>query len=103
MKEVTETKSEGSIWARLLYMVLFVLIFGVAEFVLYLTAAIGFLFRLFDKPINSQVRSVGHSIGLYLKEIADFLSFNTETAPFPFAKWPTESATSVTPVDENPE
>ena len=27
MKEVTETNSEGSIWARLLYMVLFVLIF----------------------------------------------------------------------------
>ena len=96
MSETTEIKTQSSIWIRLLYMVLFMMIFGVAEFVLYLTAAIGFLFRLFGKPIDARVRKTGHSIGLYVKQIADYLSFNTESAPFPFASWPDDTAREVT-------
>lgn len=102
MNETTETtkaaapKTQGSIWIRLLYMVLFVIIFGVAEFVLYLTAAIGFVFRLFGMPIDARVRKTGHAIGLYIKQIADYLSFNTESAPFPFGSWPEDNVRVVT-------
>jgi len=63
----------------------------VAEFVLYLTAVVGFLYQLFGKPIDTRVKSTGHSIALYIKQIADFLSFNTEAAPFPFRSWPKDT------------
>lgn len=88
MSENSQDNETGSLWLRLLYMVLFMLIFGVAEFVLYIAAALGFLFRLFGKSDNSQIRDVGHYIALYIKEIADYLTFNTEVRPFPFSEWP---------------
>ena len=96
MNDPSEIETHGSIWIRLLYMVLFMMIFGIAEFILYLTAAVGFVFRVFGKPINARVRNVGHSIALYIKQIADYLSFNSETAPFPFDSWPDDTVREVT-------
>jgi len=101
MNDPSEINPPGSIWIRLLYMLLFVMIFGVAEFILYLTAAIGFLSRLFKKPINSRVKNMGHSIGLYIKQIADYLSFNSEIAPFPFDSWPDDTVREITNTNTN--
>jgi hypothetical protein len=96
MNKMSETENTGNIWIRLLYMLLFMMIFGVAEFVLYLTAAVGFVFRLFGKPINKRLRNLGHSMGLYVKQIAEYLSFNSETAPFSFDIWTDDKAGEVT-------
>jgi len=82
--------SNTSIWIRLLYMILFAILFAISETVLYVVAIIGFLFRVFNKPVESNVAAVGHNIGLYVREIADYLSFNTEKPPFPFSNWPTD-------------
>lgn len=91
MNESSEPESVRSIWIRLLYMLLFMMIFGLAEFAVYLTAAIGFVYRLFGQPINKRVCHIGHLIGLYIRQISDFLSFNTEQAPFPFDTWPEDT------------
>ena len=82
--------SDTSIWVRLLYMILFAFLFAISETVLYVVAIIGFLFRVFNKPVESNVAAVGHNIGLYVREIAEYLSFNTEKPPFPFSSWPTD-------------
>jgi hypothetical protein len=34
------------------------------------------------------LRAVGRSLGLYLRQIADFECFATEELPFPFSDWP---------------
>lgn len=81
--------SQKSIWVRFLTMLLLAFLFSVAETVLYVVALIGFFYRLFGKAINSNITSVGRSIGLYIQQIAEYLSFNTEELPFPFSNWPT--------------
>jgi len=87
-----KSETKGAIWIRLIYMLLFMVIFGAAEFILYITATIGFALTLFGKPVNARVLKTGHSIGLYIRQIAEYLSFNTEKAPFPFDRWPDETA-----------
>jgi hypothetical protein len=37
---------------------------------------------------NDRLRAFGRSLGLYLRQIADFESFATEELPFPFSDWP---------------
>lgn len=81
--------SAPSIWVRFIYMVLFAFLFAISETVLYVIAVIGLIQRLFNKPVNSNVASVGRSIGLFVQQIAEYLSFNTEKKPFPFSSWPT--------------
>lgn len=88
MDDPTKETDVDSIWIRLLYMILFVIIFGVVEFVLYLTALVGFIFRLLGKSDHDKIRYVGRCLGMYVKEIADYLTFNSEVRPFPFSDWP---------------
>jgi hypothetical protein len=42
---------------------------------------------LSDGP-NARLLAFGRSLGLYLGQIADFVSFATEDVPFPFGDWP---------------
>jgi len=92
MSETTTKPTSENLWLRLLYMILFIIVFGVAEFALYLTAAVTFLFKLRGKADTSRISGLGHSIALYIKEIADYLTFNTEVRPFPFSDWPSVAA-----------
>jgi len=40
-----------------------------------------------DAP-NARLCTFGQGLGRYLRQIADFVTFATEEAPFPFSDWP---------------
>jgi len=88
MSESTKELKSENIWVRLLYMILFVAIFGVAEFVMYIVAVIGFFLKLFGKDEITTLRETGHYVAVYINEIAEYLTFNTDVRPFPFSDWP---------------
>jgi len=43
---------------------------------------------LISETPNTRLIAFGQSLGLYLSQIAGFVSFGTEEVPFPFNAWP---------------
>jgi hypothetical protein len=65
VNDVNINSDAENMWVRLLYMIFFVLAFGIAEFVLYLLVVVGFVLRLFGKTENSRVRHAGRILAIY--------------------------------------
>ena len=80
-----------STWIRLLYMIVFAFIYGLSRLVTAAVIAIQFFHVLFTGETNAQLKTFGHSLAIYSFEIVDYMTFNTETRPFPLGSdWPSE-------------
>ena len=86
----------SSLWQRALFMLLYAVLWGLAEIVL-ATVAIGqWLFAMFGGEVNPRLHDFGRSLSLYLYQIAQFQTFIVETKPFPFGDWPAPNTDSQT-------
>ena len=79
------------LWMRALLMLLMCLAFQIAAWVLIIAALLQLCFAAFSDEPNPRLQSLGRSVGRYLGQIAAFVSFSTETLPFPFTDWPPEN------------
>ena len=86
--EIIEVKEENSIWIRGLYMLLFGLLYSVAEVVLWTVVLVQFIYRIFNDETQPRLLELGASVARYIYQVLRFLSFNTEVMPFPFSDWP---------------
>ena len=75
-------------WIRVVYMILFAVIFNIVEFVIAVVAVVQFLSTLFTGKVNQQLQALGQSVGAYVNEITQFLTYHTDDKPYPFAPWP---------------
>ncbi|AZF25898.1 DUF4389 domain-containing protein [Pseudomonas sp. R2-60-08W] len=102
-----------SIVLRILWMLVFALVWQVAQFVLGALVVVQLIYRLIYGAPNLSLMNVGDSLSQFLAQIGRFGSFHTEQKPWPFADWPTprapegEAAHSVSPAphpvrDEEP-
>lgn len=87
------TPEPRKLWVRALLMLLMCAAFQVAAWILLLTALVQLVFAILNDEPNRRLQRFGSSVGLYLTQIASFLTFATETAPFPFSDWPESSTT----------
>ncbi len=85
--EVTSTESKQT-WLRGLFMLLFIILFGIAETVLALMAVVQFFWLLFAKEPNAFLRDFGASLGRWMRDVANFQTGGTEEKPFPWKNWP---------------
>ena len=95
-----ETKSHLSdrgTWMRLLYMIFFMAIFGVAQMVAAAVVLAQFLFKLLTGQPNPRLREFGGSVAAYFQQTAAFLTYHSEEMPFPFGEWPVVAAGAGTP------
>ena len=77
---------------RALLMLLMCLAFQLAAWVLIAIALLQLGFAVFSDQPNPRLQDLGRSVGRYLGQIAGFVSFATEAAPFPFSDWPSPGA-----------
>ena len=56
--------------------------------------SIWFVLALVSDGPNARLVGFGQSLGRYLAQITNFVSFATEEVPFPFSAWPTDHAAS---------
>jgi len=69
---------------RMVLMLLFLIVFGFVEAVLWITTLVCFVTHVFqDKPLPQAV-SFGQTLGRYARDIVSFLTYNRETPPWPF-------------------
>ena len=86
--EIIEVKEENSIWIRGLYMLLFGLLYSVAEVVLWTVVLVQFIYRIFNDETQPRLLELGASVARYIYQVLRFLVCNTEVMPFPFSDWP---------------
>lgn len=73
-----------STWMRLVFMIVFAAIANLTLVIAGFIVVIGFLFVLFTGDVNEKVKQAGAVVSTYLSEIIRYLTFNTDTKPFPF-------------------
>jgi hypothetical protein len=76
------------VWKRGLFMLFFVLAFGIAQTLLNLLATVQFLWLLLANEPNQFLVRFGKSLSLWFAEAAQFLSCASGEMPFPWRKWP---------------
>ncbi|WP_260295297.1 DUF4389 domain-containing protein [Sedimenticola hydrogenitrophicus] len=82
-----EKPATNPIWIRGLYMLLFILIHGIAKGVAIAVSVIQFILVVINKAANQPLCKFGQGLSTYLYDITQFLVFNTEHKPFPFDDW----------------
>lgn len=89
MNDMTNDEGGGeSIWVRALYMLLFALLYSVAEFVMLAVVLVQFGYRVLNDESHPRLLSLGAAIASYIYQVLRYLSFNTEVMPYPFSEWP---------------
>lgn len=87
----TDDTASGDMRARLLrglFMLLFAILFGVAETLLALLALLQFLWLIVTGRPNEMLRRFGASLALWMAEAARFQACASEDKPFPWRPWP---------------
>lgn len=87
-QELTGNLKRAAPWERLLYMLLYVVVYSVAEVVLTAVVVLQFGFVLFTSHPNARLLVLGAGITELVRRILLFLTFNDDHRPFPFAPWP---------------
>lgn len=88
----TNLKSEltaGHKWKRLLYIIVYGVMFQVAEIVLGITIAVQFLWTLFTGSPLDGLRDFGYRLGQWLREAIHYSTWASDARPWPFGNpWP---------------
>lgn len=91
MKESTRQRLvSGDIWIRALYMALFAIAYSIAKLIIVFLVIFQFVAVLFTRRANEPLLQFGKNLSIYIFEILEFQTFNTELRPFPFSPWPDE-------------
>ena len=75
-------------WLRGLYMLLFTVIYSVSEFVLGLVVVFQFIHVLVTRRTNDRLLDFSSDMSVFIYQVLQFLTFNSEAKPYPFAAWP---------------
>ena len=85
-------------WTRGLYILLFIVIYNIAEIVVYAVVILQFLFTLFGGDRNAQLQSLGKNLSTFIYQVFMYITYNSDERPYPFAPWPGDSTGSAAPV-----
>ena len=80
--ELNETVTEKSTWIRGLYMLLFAVIYSIAELMVILVALFQFIATLFTGKPMERVLDFGDDLSIYVYEILQYVTFNSDEKPF---------------------
>jgi hypothetical protein len=77
-------------WLRLLFMVIYAIIFYILmHVVIALIAIVQFFISLFTGKVNNDILGFSKSLNAYLYQIMQYLTYNLEAKPFPLGEpWP---------------
>ena len=90
---IAENLSRPAQWIRIAYMVALMVAAYIASIVVSVVVLAQAVFTLVSGSDNANLRSFGSSLSIYVRQILDFLTYNSEEKPFPFAPFPEPQVT----------
>ena len=88
MSQSSLPPEQESIALRILWMLVYILVWQVAQFLLGALVVVQLIYRLIYGAPNASLMSFGDSLSRFIAQIGQFGSFHTEQKPWPFADWP---------------
>lgn len=86
--DIKESLTATETWVRGLYMILFAIIYSLTEVVLAAVVIFQFVIYLLTRSTNERLLEFGEDLAVFIYQIIQFLTFNSEDKPFPFGPWP---------------
>jgi len=86
--ELKQHMAASDTWLRGVFILVFAVIFSVAEVLLCAVVVFQFLATLITGATNAQLRAFGLSLAAFIYQIVLFITFNADEKPFPFGPWP---------------
>ncbi len=86
-EQINYNLKQLSTWKRIFFMLVFAAIGALVRMILWAVIILQVASTLFTGKANQNVLSFGRSLSVYIYHIMLFLTFNTETLPFPFSDW----------------
>lgn len=87
-EKIKENLKETATWLRGLYMLLFMVVYWVAEIIIAVVVFFQFLSVLITSTKNEKLLTLGQSLSTYIYQIMAYLTFNSEARPYPIGDWP---------------
>ena len=75
-------------WMRVLFVVLFWIVFYVTQLVIAAVVVAQCAFTIFSGKPNHNLLKFGDMLAKYIKDILRYVTFNTDERPFPFNEFP---------------
>ena len=88
MQALKNNLTSEAFWLRLAFMLLSLLLVEIAASILVLLVIGQFLYRLFNEYSHDAILKFSNSLGRFILHSYRFLSYQTESKPFPFSDWP---------------
>ena len=85
--EIKENIQDTSTWKRILFIIIFWLIFNIVELVIGVSVLFQVLALLFSGKRNQRVLDLGAQLSRYAYNILQYITFNSDERPFPFSDW----------------
>ncbi|WP_312935722.1 DUF4389 domain-containing protein [Pseudomonas sp.] len=92
MSATPEHSQRESLLLRVLWMLVFLLVWQLAEVLLGALVLVQLIYRLIYGAPSASVMNLGDSLSQYLAQIGRFGTFHSEQKPWPFADWPSPRA-----------
>jgi len=73
---------------RLLYMLLFAVVFWILCWTLAVTTLVQLFLRLVNGRPHPEVARFGAGLARYAHDLIEYLTFVTDSLPYPFSPWP---------------
>lgn len=91
-RQSADRQEKESLVLRVVWMLVFALVWFVAEMILGAVVIIQLIYRIIYGAPSGSLMGFGDSLSQYFAQIGRFGTFQTEEKPFPFADWPTARA-----------
>ncbi len=92
--ELKARLKDQNIWIHLLHLILYGVAFFLSTWILFGMVVLHFILRLLTGEPNVELQKFGKSMSIYLAQIIQFASFNSDKKPFPLSEWPKGNALS---------
>lgn len=90
--ELKQNLKRSDTWLRVLYVILFAVIYMVAEVVLVAVVIVQFGFVLVSGKRNPNLLQFGGRLSRYMYDVLLYFTFRSDDRPFPFDDWPKADA-----------
>ncbi|NOU21406.1 MAG: DUF4389 domain-containing protein [Methyloglobulus sp.] len=86
-EQIEENLKKISTWKRIFFMLIFAAIGGLVRMLVWAVILLQIASVLLTGNPNDNVLRFGRNLSLYTYHILTFLTYNTETLPYPFSEW----------------
>lgn len=92
--EIKENVKRRDTWIRGLYMLLFLVIYSLAEIIIAAVVVFQFVSKIITGNANQRLLNFGQSLSTYIYQTMRYFTYNSEDKPFPFGQWPEDEPPS---------